>query len=57
MISDKLDRLKEDLQKVSIELDKLTQLRLKLLGAIEILEELKEDEESKEEVNGSDDSK
>ena len=57
MISDKINTLKEDLQNVSVELDRLTQLRLKLLGAIEILEQLKEDDKSKEEVDGDDNSK
>ena len=57
MISDKINTLKEDFQNVSVELDRLTQLRLKLLGAIEILEQLKEDDKSKEEVDGDDNSK
>ena len=46
MIEEKLGQLKEDLEKVSAELEKLSQLRLKLLGAIEILTSM--DEESKE---------
>tara|TARA_R100000306_G_C4258564_1_gene84109 strand:+ start:59 stop:232 length:174 start_codon:yes stop_codon:yes gene_type:complete len=45
MIEEKLAHLKEDLQKVSLELDRLSQLRLKLMGAIEVLESLEEKEE------------
>ena len=41
MIEEKLKTLKEDLQKVSVELDRLSQLRLKLMGAIEVLEDIK----------------
>jgi prefoldin subunit 5 len=48
MIEEKLETLKEDLQKVSTELDRLSQLRLKLMGAIEVLEGI--EEEKKEEV-------
>jgi len=40
MISDKLEALRADYEKVSIELDKLTQLKLKLMGAIEVLSQL-----------------
>ena len=57
MIEEKLSQLKEDYEKVSVEIEKLMQIRLKLLGAIEILEQLKEDDKSKEEVDGDDNSK
>jgi prefoldin subunit 5 len=45
MIEEKLKALKDDLEKVSLELDRLSQLRLKLMGAIEVLESLEEKEE------------
>tara|TARA_R100000234_G_scaffold96186_1_gene64471 strand:- start:130 stop:333 length:204 start_codon:yes stop_codon:yes gene_type:complete len=48
MVEEKLGQLKEDLEKVSVELDKLSQLRLKLLGAIEILTAMKEESEEPE---------
>ena len=48
MIEEKLKTLKEDLQKVSVELDRLSQLRLKLMGAIEVLEDMKEKPEEPE---------
>ena len=62
MIEEKLGQLKEDLEKVSAELEKLSQLRLKLLGAIEILtsmdEESKEDKPKKvEKIKSADSSK
>ena len=50
MIEEKLETLKEDLQKVSVELDRLSQLRLKLMGAIEVLEGMKEEPEEPEVV-------
>ena len=50
MIEEKLSHLNEDLQKVSVELDRLSQLRLKLMGAIEVLEGMKEEPEEPEVV-------
>ena len=49
MIEEKLSHLKEDLQKVSVELDRLSQLRLKLMGAIEVLEGIEEESKEKPE--------
>ena len=49
MIEEKLSHLKEDLQKVSAELDRLSQLRLKLMGAIEVLEGIEEESKEKPE--------
>ena len=49
MIEEKLETLKEDLQKVSVELDRLSQLRLKLMGAIEVLEGIEEESKEKPE--------
>ena len=51
MIEEKLSQLKEDLNKVLSELERLSQLRLKLVGAIEICEKIQEDskEDKKEE--------
>ena len=46
-MKEKLENLKSDLMNVNGKLEELTQLRFKLLGAIEILESL--DEESDEE--------
>ena len=46
-MQEKITKLKSDLQQVSIKLEEFTQLKFKLLGAIEILESL--DEESVEE--------
>jgi hypothetical protein len=43
MISDKLKKLREDFEKVSSELEKLTQLKLKLMGAIEVLVQMEEE--------------
>ena len=44
MIEEKLTALREDFDKVSTELDRLSQLRLKLIGAIEILESFEKEE-------------
>lgn len=44
MIDEKLKALSEDLTKVSDELEKLTKLKLKIVGAIEILTQMKEEE-------------
>ena len=49
MIEEKLSQLKEDYEKVSGELEKFSQIRLKILGAIEILESMKKDEEKPKE--------
>ena len=51
MIEEKLVSLKEDLDKVVSELERLSQLRLKLMGAIEICEKMQEEskEDKKEE--------
>ena len=46
-MQEKIEKLQADLQQVSMKLEELTQLRFKLLGAIEILESL--DKESDEE--------
>tara|TARA_R100000231_G_scaffold138902_1_gene118466 strand:- start:6614 stop:6772 length:159 start_codon:yes stop_codon:yes gene_type:complete len=46
-MEEKIAKLKTDLQQVTIKLEEFTQLKFKLLGAIEILESL--DEESVEE--------
>jgi len=46
-MEDKIAKLKSDLQQVNIKLEEFTQLKFKLLGAIEILESL--DNESDEE--------
>ena len=43
MISDKLKSLRCDFEKVSAELEKLTQLKLKLMGAIEVLVQMEEE--------------
>ena len=53
-MQEKIEKLQSDLQQVSMKLEELTQLRFKLLGAIEILESL--DNESGEEKveDGSD---
>jgi hypothetical protein len=47
MISDKLKGLRDDFEKVSTELEKLTQLKLKLMGAIEVLVQMEEECEGK----------
>ena len=39
-MQEKIEKLQADLQQVGIKLEELTQLRFKLLGAIEILESL-----------------
>ena len=44
MIDDKLKQLNEEFQKVGSELDRLSQISLKLSGAIEILTSMKEEE-------------
>ena len=49
MIEGKLSQLKEDYDKVSAEIDKFMQIRLKLLGAIEVLDAMKQEEKPKEE--------
>ena len=49
MIEEKLSQLKEDYEKVSVEIEKLMQIRLKLLGAIELLESMEEKPEDKKE--------
>ena len=46
-MEEKITKLKSDLQQVNIKLEEFTQLKFKLLGAIEILESF--DEESAEE--------
>ena len=43
MVSEKLEKLREDFEKVSVELEKLTQLKLKLMGAIEVLVQVEEE--------------
>ena len=58
MIEEKLGQLEEDLEKVTMELDRLSQLRLKLLGAVEVLTGMKEEPKVKEgEVKTTKDSK
>ena len=47
MVSDKLEKLREDFEKVSVELEKLTQFKLKLMGAIEVLTQIEEESEDK----------
>jgi len=49
-MQEKIEKLQADLQQVGIKLEELTQLRFKLLGAIEILESLdnESDEDKKE---------
>ena len=42
MIEDKLSQLKEEYNKVAQELDRLTQISLKLSGAIEVLTGMEE---------------
>jgi len=54
IVEDKKSALTEDLEKVTAELDKLSQLRLKILGALEILDSLEESED-KEEIKDADD--
>ena len=49
MIEEKLSQLKEDYDKVSAEIEKFMQIRLKLLGAIEVLDSMKQEEKPKEE--------
>ena len=49
-MQEKLNQLKEDLSKVTAELDRLSQLRLNLLGAIEILESLEEESVEEAEI-------
>ena len=52
-MKEKLENLKSDLMNVNAKLEELTQLRFKLLGAIEILESLdKESDEEKVEDGG-----
>ena len=46
-MEDKIAKLKSDLQQLNIKLEEFTQLKFKILGAIEILESL--DNESDEE--------
>jgi len=46
-MEEKITKLKSDLQQVNIKLEEFTQLKFKILGAIEILESL--DNESVEE--------
>jgi len=46
-MEDKIAKLKSDLQQLNIKLEEFTQLKFKILGAIEILESL--DNESVEE--------
>ena len=50
-MQEKLENLKTDLTKVNAQLEQLTKLRFKLMGAIEILESL--DEESVVEEEGA----
>ena len=50
-MQEKLENLKTDLTKVNAQLEQLTQLRFKLMGATEILESL--DEESVVEEEGA----
>tara|TARA_R100000963_G_C4535564_1_gene35034 strand:+ start:8 stop:172 length:165 start_codon:yes stop_codon:yes gene_type:complete len=52
MIEEKIGQLKEDYEKVSVEIEKFMQIRLKVLGAIEVLESMKEEpKEVKKEEN------
>ena len=46
-MEEKITKLKSDLQQVNVKLEEFTQLKFKILGAIEILESL--DKESVEE--------
>ena len=51
-MQEKIDKLKSDLQQVNIKLEEFTQLKFKLLGAIEILESLDEESVEKEVEDG-----
>ena len=52
-MQENIEKLKEDLQQVSIKLEEWTQVRFKLLGAIEILESMEnESDEEKVEDGG-----
>ena len=48
-MQEKIENLKTDLSKITAQLEQLTQLRFKILGAIEVLESI-ENESDKEEV-------
>ena len=51
-MEEKIAKLKSDLQQVNIKLEEFTQLKFKLLGAIEILESLDEESVEKEVKDG-----
>ena len=51
-MEEKIAKLKTDLQQVTIKLEEFTQLKFKLLGAIEILESLDEESVEKEVEDG-----
>ena len=51
-MEEKIAKLKSDLQQVNIKLEEFTQLKFKLLGAIEILESLNEESVEKEVKDG-----
>ena len=52
-MQEKIEKLQSDLQQVNIKLEELTQLRFKLLGAIEILESLGNESDEEKVENGS----
>ena len=51
-MEEKIAKLKTDLQQVTIKLEEFTQLKFKLLGAIEILESLDKEYVEKEVEDG-----
>ena len=53
-MQEKIEKLIEDQQQGSIKLEELTQLRFKLLGAIEILESMENESDEEKVEDGSD---
>ena len=51
-MQERLDKLNEDLAKVSSQLENLMQLRFKLLGAIEVLEAMKSESDEEKIEDG-----
>ncbi len=47
-MGDKIEKLKSDLIQVNVKLEEVTQLKYKLLGAIEILESIEAENSNKE---------
>jgi len=52
-MQEKIENLKTDLSKITTQLEQLTQLKFKILGAIEVLESIEKESDDEEVEDGS----